>query len=108
MIPAAGHPLLQKHTDSWPHLLGRLVLDLTGMIDAQVRSLRAGIVPALTAVLDRWLLRLVAASVALTGMLLLLCASILLLHQWLQWWQAFGIVGVVSLAGAMGALASLD
>jgi uncharacterized membrane protein (DUF441 family) len=35
--------------------------------------------------------------VMVSGALCLLCASILLLHQWLPWWQAFGIPGLVLL-----------
>ncbi len=110
MTPADGHRPLQEdaHSHSWPHLFGQLIVHFTEVIEAQVRLVGASIVPALTAVLNGWLLRLIAASVALTGLLLLLCASILLLHEWLRWWQAFGIMGVVSILAAMAALASLD
>jgi len=36
-------------------------------------------------------------AVMICGALCILCAAILLLHQWLPWWQAFGIVGLATL-----------
>jgi len=37
-------------------------------------------------------LTIIAAMIS--GALCILCAAILLLHQWLPWWQAFGIAGL--------------
>jgi len=41
--------------------------------------------------------RLTIVAVMICGALCILCAAILLLHQWLPWWQAFGIVGLATL-----------
>ena len=42
-------------------------------------------------------------AVMICGALCILCASILLLHQWLPWWQAFGIAGLAAfLVGIAG------
>jgi len=36
-------------------------------------------------------------AVMICGAICILCAAILLLHQWLPWWQAFGIAGLATL-----------
>jgi len=36
-------------------------------------------------------------AVMISSAICILCASILLLHQWLPWWQAFGIAGLATL-----------
>jgi Putative Actinobacterial Holin-X, holin superfamily III len=109
MTPGTGYRARpeEAETSSWPALIGQLIVDFTGVVEAQVRLARASIAPALTEVLNRWLLQIIVGSVALIGLLLLLCASVLLLHQWLQWWEACGIVGAVCIVAAIGALASL-
>lgn len=82
--------------NSWPALLAKLIVDFTKVVEAEARVARASVEPILTAVLDHWLLQIAIAAVALVGCLLLLVATILLLHQWLPWWEAVGIVGAVA------------
>jgi hypothetical protein len=91
----------ERDAQSWPTLLGHVLLDFTRVIEGEARLVRASIAPAMTAVLDRWLQELVLASVALVGLLLLLGAGVLFLHRWLEWWAAFGIVGAVTLGCAV-------
>jgi hypothetical protein len=102
MIDSDQHTVVagERDAQSWPTLLGHVLLDFTRVIEGEARLLRASVEPTMTAVLDRWLLQLVLASVALAGLLLVLGAGVLLLHKWLEWWAAFGIVGVVTLGGA--------
>jgi uncharacterized membrane protein YqjE len=109
MTPGDGyHPHHQEgETPSWPALIGQLILDFTGLIEAQVHLARASIAPALSEVLNHWLLQIIAGAVALIGLLLMLLAAVLLLHEWLQWWEACAIVGAVCVIAAAGTLASL-
>ena len=94
------HP--QQHdSQSWPALVAQLIADLTKVLEAEARLVRVSIEPTMTAVLNRWLLQLILASIALTGGLMLLCAGVLLLHKWVEWWVAFGIAGAVTMATAV-------
>lgn len=94
------HP--QHHdSHSWPALVAQLIADLTKVLEAEARLVRASIEPTMTAVLNRWLLQLILASIAVTGGLLLLCAGVLLLHKWVEWWVAFGIAGAVTMTTAL-------
>ena len=55
----------EHQTPSWPALVGRLILDITRVVEAEARLMRASIEPTLTSVLERWLLQLVIAALAL-------------------------------------------
>jgi hypothetical protein len=91
----------ERDPPSWPALVGRLILDITGVLEAEARLMRASIEPTLTSVLERWLLQLVFAALALIGCLLLVGAAILLLHLWLAMWLAFAITGAVTIVLAL-------
>ena len=52
---------------------------------------------ALELQISKTVAHLTIVTVLISGALCILCASILLLHQWLQWWQAFGIAGLATL-----------
>jgi hypothetical protein len=86
---------------SWPQLFGQLILDFTKVLEAEARLMRAGIEPTLNAVLERWLMELVIASIALLGCVLLVGAILLLLHIWLAWWSAFAITGALTVLLAL-------
>lgn len=90
-----------QEPQSWPGLLAKLFIDLTKVVEAEARLAGASIGPTLTAVLDRFLLQIIAATIALTGCLLLLIAAVLLIHHWLPLWAACGVVGAVTLAVAV-------
>lgn len=98
----AGAPADQH---SWPALLAQLLIDFTKVVQAEARLARASVEPALTRVLNRWLLQLILVSLAFTGTLMLLGAGVLLLHRWMDWWMALAIAGVVTMAGALCGLA---
>jgi hypothetical protein len=59
--------------------------------------LQTSIGTTLQAQISSTLVLLITAAVMISGAMCILCASILLLHQWLPWWQAFGIAGVAML-----------
>ena len=92
----------QNH--SWPALVGRLILDITAVVEAEARLMRASIEPTLTSVLERWLLQLVIAGLGMIGCLLLIGAAILLLHIWLAMWLAFALTGAATILLALCAL----
>ncbi len=95
----------QAEQHSWPALIAQLIIDFTKVVEAEARLARASIEPSLTRVLNRWLLQLILVALALTGTLLVLSASVLLLHHWMEWWMACGSAGVVTMAGAICGLA---
>jgi peptidoglycan/LPS O-acetylase OafA/YrhL len=109
MLPGDGIRQRREPTEtpSWPALITQLIRDFTEVVEAQVRLARASIPPALAEVLSRWISELIAGSVAFVGLLLLLCAAVLLLHKWLEWWLACGIVGAVCVVAAIGAMSAL-
>ena len=95
----------QQQTHSWSALVGQLILDISGVVEAEAQLMRASIEPTLTKVLERWLLQLVFAALTLIGSLLLIGADILLLHIWLALWLACAITGAATiLLGLCGLL----
>jgi hypothetical protein len=103
MVPDNDQPTLpvEEHHHSWPDLFGKLIMDFTKVLEAEARLVRASIEPALTSVLDHWLLNLVFASIAVVGCLLLVAAVVLLLHLWLAWWLSFASTGAFTLLVAL-------
>lgn len=91
----------EQENPSWSALVGRLILDITGVVEAEARLMRASIEPTLNSVLEQWLLQLVIAALAMVGSLILLAAVILLLHLWLAWWLSFAITGAATLIVAL-------
>jgi hypothetical protein len=91
----------EHQTHTWPALVGRRILDITGVVEAEARLMRASIEPTLTSVLDRWLWQLVSAAIALIGCLLLIGAVILLIHIWLALWLALAITGAATILLAL-------
>jgi hypothetical protein len=81
----------------WPTLVGRAVDDVTRILQSEAHSLEAGIGAVLQARLASTVNILVVVAVMLCGGVCMLCAAILLLHEWLPLWQAFGVVGAVIL-----------
>jgi Putative Actinobacterial Holin-X, holin superfamily III len=81
--------------NEWPTLLGRMVDDLSRIVQTEFRLFEANLAGLLSSTVDRAIsgMLMVAASVA--GGACLLVALILLLHHWLEWWQAVGVVGLV-------------
>jgi hypothetical protein len=51
--------------------------------------------------------QLTIVAVMSSGAICLLCAAILLLHQWLPWWLAFGITGSATLVAGIASNAAI-
>jgi hypothetical protein len=85
----------------WPTLIERTMGDVSRIVRSEVQILQTSIGATLDAQVSNAVARLTVAALIISGAICILCASILLLHQWLPWWQAFGIAGVVTLVIAM-------
>jgi CHASE2 domain-containing sensor protein len=84
----------------WPTLIERAMDDVSRIVRSEVHILQAGIGATLEAQVSNAVAHLTIADLIISGAICILCAFILLLHQWLPWWQAFGIAGVVTLVVA--------
>jgi hypothetical protein len=88
----------------WPTLLGRVLEDLSRVIQLEVRLLEAKIAPAVSATADRLLAGLVVLCAGAMAGACFLAAFVLLLHKWMPLWQCFAIGGVVAAACSAVAL----
>ena len=77
----------------WPTLVGRAVDDLTRILQSEAHMLETSMGATLQTRLASALATLTIVAVMLCGGVCILCAAILLLHQWLPLWQAFGLAG---------------
>ena len=94
-----AHQMLQD----WPTLVGRAVDDITHILRSEAHMMETSMSAALEARLASAIATLTIISVITCGGVCVLCAAILLLHQWLPLWQAFGLAGVgVLLIGLAG------
>lgn len=91
----------------WPTLIERAVDDVSRILRSEVHMLQTSIGATLEAQISNAVAQLTILAVLVSGAICLLCASILLLHQWLPWWQAFGIVGLVTLVVGIASNAAM-
>ncbi len=77
----------------WPTLVGRAVDDVTRILQSEAHMLETSMSAALQTRLASAIATLTVVAVMLSGGVCVLCAAILLLHQWLPLWQAFGLAG---------------
>ena len=82
----------------WPTLVGRAVDDVTRILQSEAHMLETSMSAALASRLANAIATLTVIAVMLCGGVCVLCAAILLLHQWLPLWQAFGLAGATILA----------
>jgi CHASE2 domain-containing sensor protein len=78
----------------WPTLVGRAVDDITRILQSEARMLETSVGAALETRLASAIATLTVVAVMICGGVCIVCAAILLLHEWLPLWQAFGIAGV--------------
>ena len=78
----------------WPTLVGRAVDDVTRILQSEAHMLETSMSAALETRLASATATLTVVAVMICGGVCILCAAILLLHQWLPLWQAFGLAGV--------------
>jgi len=87
----------------WPTLVGRAVDDVTRILQSEAHMLQTNMGAALETRLASAIATLTIVAVMIGGAVCIVCAAILLLHQWLPLWQSFGIIGGgVLLAGLVG------
>jgi CHASE2 domain-containing sensor protein len=82
----------------WPTLVGRAVDDVTRILQSEAHMLETSMSAALATRLANAIAILTIVAVMLCGGVCVLCAAILLLHQWIPLWQAFGLAGATILA----------
>lgn len=82
----------------WPTLVGRAVDDVTRILQSEAHMLETSMSAALATRLANAIASLTIIAVMLSGGVCVLCAAILLLHQWIPLWQAFGLAGAIILA----------
>jgi hypothetical protein len=85
-------------SEDWTVLFGRMIDDLSRIIEGEIKLFQAGLKPALSGAVDRAIAALVLVLSMMAGSICLLAAFIILLHQWLPWWQSFAIGGAVAIA----------
>jgi CHASE2 domain-containing sensor protein len=78
----------------WPTLVGRAVDDVSRILQSEAHMLETSMGAALETRLANAIATLTVIAVMICGGVCILCAAILLLHEWLPLWQAFGIAGV--------------
>jgi hypothetical protein len=92
----------------WPTLLGRMLEDVSRVIQLELQLLEAKLSPSLMAMADRAIAGLMILYAGVIGASCLLAALILFLHRWMEWWQCFAIAGVVTIACALAVYASIN
>lgn len=93
---AEQHPLTSEPAASlpdWATLTERALDDVSRIVRSEIHMLQTSIETAVEARIDRLVTRAMTIAAMVCGAFCLLCAVILLLHQWLPWWQSFGIGG---------------
>jgi len=93
-LPIDGTPTADS---DWPTLIERAVDDVSRILRSEAHMFQTSIEAALELQISKTVARVTIIAVLISGALCILCAAILLLHQWLPWWQAFGIAGLATL-----------
>jgi Putative Actinobacterial Holin-X, holin superfamily III len=88
--PANGAPATMQ---DWPTLVGRAVDDVTRILQSEARILQTNMGAALETRLASAIATLTIIAVMISGAVCIVCAAILLVHEWLPLWQSFGIIG---------------
>ena len=94
-------------TPEWPALLGRMLEDLTRVLQLEIQLAENRISTSLGVIGDRILAGLVVLFAGASAAVCLIAALILLLHQWLAWWQSLAAGGAAVLIIGLGAYAAL-
>lgn len=104
-VPLTTDSAPSAHPD-WPTLIDRAVGDVSRIIQSELHTLQASVCDDLEARVGVMMVSLAFEALIVSGAICILCASVLLLHQWIPWWQALGGTGLVTLvAGIVGNVA---
>lgn len=93
---AEQHPLTSEPaaaSPDWATLTERALDDLSRIVRSEIHMLQTSIETAVEARIDRVVTRAMTIAAMICGAFCVLCALILLLHEWLPWWQSFAIGG---------------
>jgi Putative Actinobacterial Holin-X, holin superfamily III len=105
--PPTADAGLQSYQD-WPTLIERAVNDVSRILQSELHMFQT----TMRAVLEGQIATVVAflaiIAVIICGAICILCAAILLLHQWFPWWEAFGIAGVATCVVGVASLAIMN
>jgi len=74
--------------------------DALRILRSEAHILQTGVLTALNRQISKILMHLTIVGMLICGALFILCAAVLLLHQWLPWWQVFAIAGLFMLVVA--------
>ena len=107
---AEQHPLTTERaaaSPDWATLTERALDDVSRIVRSEIHMLQTSIETAVEARIDSLVTRSMTITAMVCGALCILCAVILLLHQWLPWWQSFGIAGFSLLAAGVVSRATM-
>ena len=93
---AEQHPLTNERaaaSPDWATLTERALDDVSRIVRSEIHMLQTSIETAVEARIDSVVTRSMTIAAMVCGAFSILCAAVLLLHQWLPWWQSFGIAG---------------
>jgi hypothetical protein len=88
----------------WPTLIERAVNDVSRILQSELHMFQTTMRAALEAHIATAVAFLAIVGVLVCGAICILCAAILLLHQWLPWWEAFGIAGLATCVTGIASL----
>lgn len=91
----------------WATLMDRALDNISRILRSEIHMFQTSMEAALEAQIDNAVMRLTSIIAMVCGAICILCALILLLHQWLPWWQSFGIAGLVALTAGIVSHASV-
>ena len=104
-------PLTSDRTSAdypdWATLVDRALDNVSRILRSEIHMLQTSVEAALEAQMRNVAMQLTSIIAMVCGAICILCALILLLHQWLPWWQSFGIAGLVALAAGIVSHASV-
>ena len=80
--------------DRWPTLLSKLLEDSARVLERELELFGARVEVTFERSIIRAVNYLILAIFGSCGLLCLIAAIVLLLHEWLAWWEAFGGTGI--------------
>src|ERR1022692_1163268 len=95
IIPSSETPSGEDHPD-WTTLVARALDDITRIMQSEIRLVTTSMRTILAEQTDRVLGFIASGVLMVFGMMCILAAAILFLHEYamLSWWQSFGITGL--------------
>ena len=102
IIPSSETPSGEDHPD-WTTLVARALDDITRIMQSEIRLVTTSMRTILAEQTDRVLGFIASGVLMVFGMMCILAAAILFLHEYamLSWWQSFGITGLALFAIAI-------